>query len=81
MDAANPIGTSSVLVTVDRPLGPAGPGAPGRTRVTVEDVSGAGRAVGGPVATSIQRGAALGQQTWTMTSDAPIDAPIVILGH
>ncbi len=74
-------GTSSVLVTVDRPLGPAGPGTPGQTRVTVEDVSRAARALGGPVATSSQRTAGLGQQTWTITSDAPIAAPIVILGH
>ena len=48
--ATAPIGTSSVLVTVDRPLGPAGAGASGgTTRVTVEDVSRAGRVLGGPV--------------------------------
>jgi hypothetical protein len=28
-----------------------------------------------------QRAAAVGQRTWTITSDAPIDTPIVILGH
>jgi sulfur carrier protein ThiS len=74
-------GTSSVLVTVDRPIGPVRPGAPGSTRVTVEDASRAGSAAGGPVSTSSQRPAGLGQQTWTITSDAPIAAPIVILGH
>ena len=80
-DAIASSGTSSVLVTVDRSLGPAGPGTPGRTRVTVEDVSRAGRALGGPVPTSSQRMAGLGQQTWTIASDEPIAAPIVILGH
>ena len=74
-----PAGTSSVLITVDRRLGPDGTGAPGRTRVTVEDVSRSSRTSGGAAPVSIQRTAGLGQQTLIITSEAPIDAPIVIL--
>lgn len=72
-------GTPSVLVTVDQRRGPDGTGAPGQTRVTVEDVSHSNRAVGGPAPVSVQAGAGVGQQTLIVTSEAPIDAPIVIL--
>jgi hypothetical protein len=72
-------GTPSVLVTVDRRLGPDGSGAPGRTRVTVEDVSHSNRAVGFPAPVSTQRTVGPGHQTLIITSEAPIDAPIVIL--
>ena len=74
-----PPGTPSVLVTVDRRLGPSGPGAPGQTRVIVSDVSQSGRVVGGAPASSLLRTAGPGQQTLIITSEAPIDAPIVIL--
>ena len=74
-----PAGTSSVLITVDRRLGPDGTGTPGRARVTVEDVSRSNRTLGGPVPVSIERTAGLGRQTLIITSEAPIDAPIVIL--
>ena len=74
-----PVGTPSVLVTVDRRLGPDGSGAPGQTRVTVRDVSQSGRVLGGPPAASLLQGAGSGQQTFIITSEAPIDAPIVIL--
>jgi hypothetical protein len=77
--ATVPAGTPSVLITVDRRLGPDGTGAPGRTRVTVEDVSHSNRVLGGPAPVSIQRAAGLGHQTLIITSEAPIDAPIVIL--
>jgi len=76
--ATVPAGTPSVLVTVDRRRGPDGTGAPGWTRVTVEDVSHSNRALG-PAPVSIQRAAGLGHQTLIITSEAPIDAPIVIL--
>jgi hypothetical protein len=79
MMATVPAGTPSVLVTVDRRQGPDGAGAPGRTRVIVEDVSHSNRALGGPAPVSIQRAAGFGQQTLIITSEAPIDAPIVIL--
>jgi len=77
--ATVPAGTPSVLVTVDRRRGLDGSGAPGRTRVTVEDVSHSNRALGGPAPVSILRAAGLGQETLIITSEAPIDAPIVIL--
>ncbi len=77
--ATVPAGTPSVLVTVDRRRGPDGAGAPGQTRVTVEDVSHSNRALGGPAPVSVQRAAGFGQQTLIITSEAPIDAPIVIL--
>jgi hypothetical protein len=78
--ATVPAGTPSVLVTVDRRFGPAGAGTVGRTRVTVEDVSESNRAVGAAAPLSVQRGAGRGHATLIVTSDAPIDAPIVILG-
>jgi hypothetical protein len=71
-------GTRSVLVTIDRRLGPKGTGTPGQTEVTVSDISHSGRAVGGPAVSAFQ-GASRGQQMFIITSDAPIDAPIVIL--
>lgn len=77
-----PIGTPSVQVTVDRRLGPPGPagsGVPGQTQITVQDVSQSGRAVGGPAPVSVFQSAGPGQQTFIITSEAPIDAPIVIL--
>jgi hypothetical protein len=74
-----PVGTPSVLVTVDRRLAPRGTGAAGETRVTVEDVSRSGRVLGGPAPVSLLRGASPGQQTLVITSEGPIDAPIVIL--
>jgi len=74
-----PVGTPSVLVTIDRRLGPDGSGAPGQTRVIVSDVSQSGRAVGGPPALSMLSTAGRGQETFIITSEAPIDAPIVIL--
>jgi hypothetical protein len=77
--ATVPAGTPSVLVTVDRRLGPDGTGSPGRTRVTVKDVSESNRTVGGPAPLSFQRGAGPRHTTLIITSDAPIDAPIVIL--
>jgi hypothetical protein len=75
-----PVGTPSALVTVDRQPGLPGTDVPGRTRVTVTDVSRAGRVLGGPVSASSLQMAGSGQQSWTITSDGPIDAPIVILG-
>src|SRR5262245_42461327 len=75
-------GTPSVLVTVDQRVAPNTPGATGavnQTRVTVSDVSQSGRVLGGSPAVSPLRGAGRGQQTLVITSDAPIDAPIVIL--
>jgi hypothetical protein len=74
-----PAGTPSVRITVDRRLGPDGTGVAGQTRVTVEDVSQSNRVVGGPAPVSILRAARPGQQTLIITSEAPIDAPIVIL--
>ena len=72
-------GTPSVLVTVDRRLAPDGSGASGRTTIIVEDVSQSNRTVGGPAPVSAVRTASPGQQTLIITSEAPIDAPIVIL--
>jgi len=72
-------GTPSVLVTVDRRLEPDGSGAPGRTKILVEDVSQSNRTLGGPAPVSALRTASPGQQTLIITSEAPIDAPIVIL--
>ena len=72
-----PARTSSVPLPRDR--GPDGTGALGRTLVTVEDVSQAGRTPGSSAVVSIQRSAGRGQETLTITSEAPIDAPIVIL--
>ena len=72
-------GTPSVLVTVDRRLAPDGSGASGRTKIIVEDVSQSNRTVGGPAPVSAVRTASPGQQTLIITSEAPIDAPIVIL--
>jgi hypothetical protein len=72
-------GTPSVLVTVDRRLQPDGSGAPGRTKIIVEDVSQSNRTLGGPAPVSALRTASSGQQTLIITSEAPIDAPIVIL--
>jgi hypothetical protein len=74
-----PPGTPSVLVTVDRRLGPDGSGAPGQTRVIVRDVSQSGRTLGGPAPVSTLSTAGRGQETFIITSEAPIDAPIVIL--
>ena len=71
--------TPSVLVTVDRRLEPDGSGAPGRTKILVEDVSQSNRTLGGPAPVSALRTASPGQQTLIITSEAPIDAPIVIL--
>ena len=72
-------GTPSVLVTVDRRLAPDGSGASGRTTIIVEDVSQSNRTVGGPAPVLVLRTASPGQQTLIITSEAPIDAPIVIL--
>jgi hypothetical protein len=72
-------GTPSVLVTVDRRLAPDGSGASGRTKIIVEDVSRSNRTAGGPAPVSAVRTASPGQQTFVITSEAPIDAPIVIL--
>ena len=72
-------GTPSVLVTVDRRLQPDGSGAAGRTKIIVEDVSQSNRTLGGPAPVSALRTASSGQQTLIITSEAPIDAPIVIL--
>jgi hypothetical protein len=74
-----PPGTPSVLVTVDRRLGPDGSGASGQTRVIVRDVSQSGRTLGGPAPVSTLSAAGRGQETLIITSEAPIDAPIVIL--
>jgi hypothetical protein len=71
--------TPSVLVTVDRRLAPDGSGASGRTKIIVEDVSQSNRTLGGPAPVSALRTASPGQQTLIITSEAPIDAPIVIL--
>jgi hypothetical protein len=76
--ATVPLGTPSVLIRVDRQPAPI-VGAAGRTRVTVEDVSGADRTLGGPAPETVQAAAGHGRQTVTITSDAPIDVPIVIL--
>jgi hypothetical protein len=75
-----PPGTPSVLVTVDRRREPDGRGAPGQTKIIVEDVSRSSHTVGGPAPVSVNRTASPGQQTLIITSEAPIDAPIVILG-
>ena len=72
-------GSPSVLVTVDRRLAPDGSGASGRTKIIVEDVSQSNRTVGGPAPVSAVRTASPGQQTLIITSETPIDAPIVIL--
>jgi hypothetical protein len=77
--ATVPVGTPSVLVTIDRRRGPDGSGGLGQTRVTVEDVSASNRAADGPAPLSL-RSAGSGQATLVITSDAPIEAPIVILG-
>jgi hypothetical protein len=77
--ATIPAGTPSVLVTVDRRREPDGTGAPGQTRVTVEDVSRSNRVLGGPAPVSVHRAASIGDQTVIITSEAPIDVPIVIL--
>ena len=77
--ATVPAGTPSVLVTVDRRREPDGTGAPGQTRVTVEDVSRANRVLGGPAPAAVYGAANRGDQTLIITSEAPIDAPIVIL--
>jgi hypothetical protein len=77
--ATVPVGTPSVLVTVDRRREPDGTGAPGQTRVTVEDVSRANHVLGGPAPASVYQAASRGDQTLIITSEAPIDAPIVIL--
>jgi hypothetical protein len=74
-----PVGTPSVLVTVDRRLGPNAAGTPGETRVIVSDVSQSVVTVGGPPVVSMGQVAGRGQQTFIITSEAPIDAPIVIL--
>jgi molybdopterin converting factor small subunit len=79
--ATAPHGASSILVTVDRSLGPAGTGVPGLTRVTTGDVSGAGRVTVGALPVSSLRTAGPGQQTVTITSEAPIETPIVILSQ
>ena len=77
--ATVPAGTPSVLVTVDRRRGPDGSRRPGpdagdrRGRLALEP------RLGGPAPVSVQRAAGLGQQTLIITSEAPIDAPIVIL--
>jgi hypothetical protein len=73
-------GTPSVLVTVDRRLAPDGSGTSGRTKIIVEDVSQSNRTLGGPAPVSALKTASPGQQTLIITSEAPIDAPIVILG-
>ena len=72
-------GTPSVLVTIDRRLGPKGTGTPGETQIIVNDVSQSVGTLGGPPAVSTSRTAGRGQQTFIITSEAPIDAPIVIL--
>jgi hypothetical protein len=74
-----PAGTPSLLVTVDEAPGPRGSGVPDRTRVTTEEVSRAGRVAGGTFPVSSLHAAGSGQQTVTITSEAPIDTPIVIL--
>jgi hypothetical protein len=74
-----PPGTPSVLVTVDRRLAPKGNGALGQTQVTVRDVSQSEGVLGGPPPLSRLQSAGRGQQTFIITSEAPIDAPIVIL--
>jgi hypothetical protein len=73
------LGTQLVLVTVDPRGGPGGAGATGMTRMTVEDVSHANRTLGGPAPVATLGAASLARQTVTITSEAPIDAPIVIL--
>jgi hypothetical protein len=75
-----PPGTPSVLVTVDRRLAPNRSGALGQTQVTVRDVSQSGQVLGGTPPVSLLQTAGRGQQTFIITSEAPIDAPIVILG-
>jgi hypothetical protein len=76
-----PLGTPSTLVTVESPVGPDGTPAAGRTRVIVDDVTAAGRVLGSSPPASSLRTAGPGRQTWTITSDEPIDTPIVILGQ
>ena len=71
--------TPSVLVTVDRRLEPDGSGAPGRTKIIVEDVSQSNRTLGGPAPVSALRTASPGQQTLIITSEATIEATILIL--
>jgi hypothetical protein len=68
-----PVGTPSGLVTS------AGSGVPRQTEITVQDVSQEVRDVGGPSPVSVSQTARIGQQTFIITSEAPIDAPIVIL--
>src|SRR5262245_50898680 len=65
-------GTPSVLVTVDRRLGPKGAGTPGETQIIVNDVSQSVSTLGGPPAVSTQQAAGRGQQTFIITSEAPI---------
>jgi hypothetical protein len=50
------------------------------TEVTVSDVSQANRVLGGPAPIAVQRAAGLGRQTLTITSEGPIETPIVIVG-
>jgi hypothetical protein len=76
-----PTGTPSTLITVDRRLAPDGSGAPGQTRITVEDVSHSNRTLGGPAPLATLRTAGTGQETVIVTSDAPVDTPIVILSR
>jgi hypothetical protein len=80
VDAIVPSGTRSVLITVDRSRIPNGTGAPRETRVTIRDVSHSVGAAGGRAGGSV-RGvdSAQGGPTLIITSEAPIDAPIVIL--
>ena len=78
--AAAPASTPSVPVTVDPPLEPDGTGDAVRTRATVvEDVWPSSRVLGSPVPVSLLPGAGPGQQTVLIMSEAPINAPIVIL--
>jgi hypothetical protein len=79
--ATVPVGTASVLIRVDRQPAPIGAGSGDRTRVTVEDVSAAGRTLGNPVPVAIQATAGRGHHTVTVTNDGPIDVPIVILAE
>jgi hypothetical protein len=74
-----PLGTPSVLIRTERRPAPDGTGTADRTRVTVEDVSASNRAAGGPAPLTLLGTAGRGRQTLIVTSDAPIDAPIVIL--
>ena len=46
----------------------------------MQDVSRSPQTLGVPPAASVQQAVSPGQQTFIITSEAPIDAPIVILG-